>query len=244
MINKSNSDEILILASVLEARTRDDLVSRIKKVILASGFETFMIGLERQTQDGQTIHHVTSDYAIEWQSKYQEKKYAFNDPTIPYCQQSTSPLIWNDHFFKSAGAIHILEEARSYGVSHGLSIATHDQHGFKSMMSLVRDKPLERDAKETEQLLASARVISACVHHTGFNLLGVKDEPNVNVTLTGRETEVLKWVASGKTTWEISIILNLSEATVAFHVKNIMRKLNVHNRQQAIVIALRRRLIN
>ena len=124
-----------------------------------------------------------------------------------------------------------------------MSIATHDQHGFKSMMSLVRDKPLERDAKETEQLIASARVISACVHHTGFNLLGVKDEPIANVTLTGRETEVLKWIASGKTTWEISIILNLSEATVAFHVKNIMRKLNVHNRQQAIVIALRRGLI-
>lgn len=65
----------------------------------------------------------------------------------------------------------------------------------------------------------------------------------IKVTLTKRETEVLRWISNGKTTWEISVILLLSEATIAFHVKNLMCKLDVHNRQQAVVVALRSGLI-
>lgn len=65
----------------------------------------------------------------------------------------------------------------------------------------------------------------------------------IKAKLTRRETEVLKWISNGKTTWEISVILLVSEATIAFHVKNLMRKLGVHNRQQAIVIALKCQLI-
>jgi DNA-binding CsgD family transcriptional regulator len=65
----------------------------------------------------------------------------------------------------------------------------------------------------------------------------------INVKLTRRETEVLKWISNGKTTWEISVILLVSQATIAFHVKNLMHKLGVHNRQQAIVVALKCQLI-
>jgi DNA-binding CsgD family transcriptional regulator len=244
MGQKSNNSEILIMASVLEAKSKDELVSRLQRVIQSAGFETFMIGLERRAVNGTLIHHVTSDYDLDWQLKYQSNNYAFNDPTVPYCQQSTAPLLWSEEFFRNAGAIHILEEARSYGISHGLSISTHDWNGCKSMMSLVRDKPLDRTAREKAHLIASARLISACVHHTGFHLLEAEEDLRLKDSLTRREQEVLQWIAHGKTTWEISVIMSVSEATVAFHVKNLMRKLDVHNRQQALAVALRIGLIN
>jgi transcriptional regulator EpsA len=49
-----------------------------------------------------------------------------------------------------------------------------------------------------------------------------------------REIQVLHWVKNGKTNQEISQILEISQPTVKSHVQNIMRKLNVTNRAQAV----------
>jgi DNA-binding CsgD family transcriptional regulator len=52
--------------------------------------------------------------------------------------------------------------------------------------------------------------------------------------LTCREQACLNWAAKGKTSWEISQILSISERTVNFHLGNCIRKTNSCNRQQAI----------
>lgn len=55
--------------------------------------------------------------------------------------------------------------------------------------------------------------------------------------ITTREDSVLHWMVMGKTNWEISQILQISERTVKFHLKNIFRKLNAVNRVQAVTKA-------
>lgn len=60
--------------------------------------------------------------------------------------------------------------------------------------------------------------------------------------LSTREKEVLNWLRLGKTSWEISKILEIAERTVNFHINNIMRKLDVSNRLQAVSEANRRGL--
>ncbi len=52
--------------------------------------------------------------------------------------------------------------------------------------------------------------------------------------LTGREHDALAFVAEGKTDWEISVILGISEATARFHVDNARRKLGAVNRAHAV----------
>jgi DNA-binding CsgD family transcriptional regulator len=55
--------------------------------------------------------------------------------------------------------------------------------------------------------------------------------------LSPREREVLRWLKCGKTSWAIALILRISERTVNYHVNNIMRKLDVTNRMQAVSAA-------
>lgn len=57
-------------------------------------------------------------------------------------------------------------------------------------------------------------------------------------SLTPKETEVLKWVKQGKSTWDISTILGISERTVKFHVGNIMQKLDAVTRTHAVAKAI------
>ena len=56
--------------------------------------------------------------------------------------------------------------------------------------------------------------------------------------LTLREIEVLNWIKEGKSSWEISMILNCSKRSVDFHVNNLKKKLNAVNRPQAVAIGL------
>lgn len=63
-------------------------------------------------------------------------------------------------------------------------------------------------------------------------------------SLTKREGEVLFWCSYGKTSWEISKILECKESTVNFHVGNVLRKLSVHSRVAAVIKALRYGILN
>ncbi len=56
-------------------------------------------------------------------------------------------------------------------------------------------------------------------------------------SLSARETEVLHWLHSGKSNWEIGQILELSQHTVKNHVSNILKKRDASNRHHAAVRA-------
>lgn len=62
--------------------------------------------------------------------------------------------------------------------------------------------------------------------------------------LTAREREVLRQVALGRSNKEIAGALSISDETVKTHVGNVLSKLQVENRAQAIVQALKRGLMS
>lgn len=64
-------------------------------------------------------------------------------------------------------------------------------------------------------------------------------DPLTRPKLSPRELEVLKLSAVGKTAYEISRILCLSERTVNYHVQNVISKLNVCNKISAVIAATR-----
>lgn len=62
-------------------------------------------------------------------------------------------------------------------------------------------------------------------------------------SLTDREQEVLRLVTEGKTNREIAAALFVAESTVNFHMKNILSKLHLRNRAEAVAYALRSGLV-
>lgn len=66
---------------------------------------------------------------------------------------------------------------------------------------------------------------------------------NVDDALTKREIEVLKLLAEGLFNKEIAYMLAISEKTVKNHVSNIFKKINVSDRTQAAVYAIKNNLV-
>jgi len=73
----------------------------------------------------------------------------------------------------------------------------------------------------------------------GFKLAESMSHPE----LSNRETEILQYLALGRSNKEIGQILYICEGTVKHHVKSILRKLDAIGRSEAMAIATRRGLI-
>ncbi|MBI2333120.1 MAG: helix-turn-helix transcriptional regulator [Chloroflexi bacterium] len=63
------------------------------------------------------------------------------------------------------------------------------------------------------------------------------------VSLTHRELEVLEWMATPNTYKQIAVQLNVSEETIRSHAKSILEKLHQPNRAQAVLAAMKTKLI-
>ncbi len=82
---------------------------------------------------------------------------------------------------------------------------------------------------------------------TEFQKLSTRTEGAAQLpspTLTPRELEVLKLVAKGMSNREIGDQLFISENTVKNHIRNILEKLHLHSRMEAVIYAVRERLLD
>jgi DNA-binding NarL/FixJ family response regulator len=69
------------------------------------------------------------------------------------------------------------------------------------------------------------------------------DQASQTDDLSRREREILLLLAEGMTEMEIATALVLSPKTIATHIQNVLRKLGVHSRTQAVAAAYREGLV-
>lgn len=92
--------------------------------------------------------------------------------------------------------------------------------------------------KVTHSLINEYRRLSAERSDGSYNLHNVEIRRPLHL-LTRRECEVLQMLADGKSNRRIGEDLYISEKTVKNHVSNILQKMNVNDRTQAVVVAIK-----
>jgi len=99
-------------------------------------------------------------------------------------------------------------------------------------------------AETQNRLLARAVAKAELLCSYALSTLSAKlaDEPQADL-LSDRERECLFWVAEGKTSEEVGVILGLSASTANSHLTSAMQKLGARNRALAVATAIRQGLI-
>ncbi|GGM82995.1 hypothetical protein GCM10012275_61950 [Longimycelium tulufanense] len=100
---------------------------------------------------------------------------------------------------------------------------------------LAKNSSLEEIARAIGQAVAGAPAVSPAALPM---LLSEVSEPRGTATLSPREIEVLRLVASGLSNMEIAKKLFLTPATVKTHLRRVFRKLAVNDRAAAVASAL------
>ncbi len=130
--------------------------------------------------------------------------------------------------YPSAKMIALSTSAREYDIRHALAA------GMEAY--LTKDiAPLE--------LLKAIRVVHAGGKYLSPALAAVlRHAPKPD--LTARETEVLELIVRGRSNKQIAYELKIAEHTAKNHVENILRKLNVHDRTEAVSMAIQEGIIH
>lgn len=156
----------------------------------------------------------------------------------------TKPLVWgNEHGRISLPAarttsaeVEMMQLAYARGIRTGVNVPmTVGGTAAKVIASFYSDVPLARLA-DLEDSVAILFYLSHRLHAVLASQLTVA--PRAAGGLSPRETECLEWVAKGKNSSEIAVILNLSVGTVRDHIKSLRAKLGASTRAEAIARAM------
>jgi DNA-binding NarL/FixJ family response regulator len=88
------------------------------------------------------------------------------------------------------------------------------------------------------KVLAGERVVSPAFMSALVGFLEPSSPPEKDAVLTGKETEVLKSLANGRSNQEIAAALFVTGATVKTHLAHIYAKLGVRTRHEAVARAV------
>jgi LuxR family transcriptional regulator, quorum-sensing system regulator SolR len=225
------------------ARTSDELRVEMAKFAREMGFEHFTYALTVKIPSMKTQQYFINGFPQPWLERYVAAGYFKVDPIVRHAEISTMPAIWTDEAFHDGKSLQFWDEAKQFGLSAGMSFTVHEQPGVTGIFSLARDRMLDLEGQDLAALVGRAQMFAILLHHAVVRIDLPKLLPEKSAPLTVRERECLQWTADGKTAWEIGKILSIAERTVVFHLNNVVQKLGVSNKTQAIVRAVALRLV-
>jgi LuxR family transcriptional regulator, quorum-sensing system regulator CviR len=239
----SKQDAIYLLELVyfsVHCEDKKDLIKLVNKLIYLMSYDFAICALGTINEKGllQFYEVVNISYPKIWVNTYLDQKYYQVDPILKENFTKFNLQYWADTYKKIPPSKDLLFLKEKFGLKRGYSIGLRDLRWSGGSLFSVSGQYLEHHIR-TETILTYTLPY---FHQTLVRILDQDHVKRVPV-LSSREIEILNRLKSGKTNWNISDILNISERTVKFHVKNIMKKLNATNRVHAVAIAIGQGLI-
>lgn len=226
------------LQAYTAANSIDELITLSRAFAGQLGFSSFIYALRvpRTFSNAQVL--ALNGYPQGWVEHYFARHLYDVDPVIQHCSRHILPVAWHDMPVPgNADTRAMMGEAAEYGLKSGTSMPIHCAHGELGIWSVACDSDSVAARRQAEAARPFLMLMAGHVHEAVRRVYGL-DAPGVPVTLTAREQECLRWVADGKTSWEISRLLRTAERTINFHLANAMVKLGVSNRQHAVAKAV------
>lgn len=238
---ESSTKTLELISAVTSASTEAELLVRMKAVAASLGYDQALFGIELRLPGAAPVQHITSGYPLDYQMLYQQRSFIERDPTVVHCQTRQDPLVWDEQIY-TPQSYEIMEESRHFGLGHGLSVPVHEPNRV-SMLSLGRDRPFESAAERT-MVMSVGNILAHCLHVASEKVVLPDMLQSRRPHLSPREHQCFQLVALGKSNWDIGQLLNISESSAAFHVKNVLKKLRVSTRMQAVAIGVALGMIN
>jgi LuxR family transcriptional regulator, quorum-sensing system regulator CinR len=180
--------------------------------------------------------YVRLTYPASWIKRYLQMGYVDIDPVVREGFLRTLPFDWGELKIQGAAEASFLADALAHGIGpRGFSIPVQSKHGHRALFSIS----FSRSEKAWLDFLKSAQPalieIANRVHRRVIDEVFGEDRPH----LTPRERECLRWIARGKDTSAIAVILDISPHTARYYLKSARYKLDSVTSAQAVSKAIK-----
>lgn len=223
------------ISECLVCRTAADAKKIVDNVGELIGFDHALYGLAKLDPGGRPTDYEILNFSFpsDWIEIYRSKNFHLVDPIVKENFRSFGVQYWGDTYARHKVDAEFLSASREFGLVHGYAGGLINCSGTEGSIFSVSGS-IKKDPHHEA-------VLKKLVPHLdrAFKaVLATEKKPRMTSTLSRREKEVLNWVKRGKTSWDISAILDISERTVKFHIDNVMRKLDAVSRLHAVAVAL------
>ncbi len=224
--------------SLAHAATPATLHTHIAEAVQELGFEHYLCGLSSDLNKPKPTVFALNGVSPEWWDRYQSQAYLAVDPTVRVLlkEQRAIPLPWWAIQCTNPHEQRFMNDAEEHGMTSGISFSLNSRNEAGIFSLILKHRP-RRIREHILNAMPLGNLLAAYVQEAGRRLMTSPLPPSAS-KLTPRETECLLWASVGKTAWETSRILSISERTVVFHLGNAALKLGVTNRRQAIARAI------
>ena len=187
--------------------------------------------------------HVWTTLPREWVARYERMRYADVDPRVTHSWNRATPYVWDAA--RSSGEWQVqqfLRDAAAFGVCSGVVVSFRDAQHARVVVALnspVTPVSLARRA-EIQRHLGDVMLLATSFHDLFMRRLrdSRSDAHVVARQLSPRERQCLQMAARGLTSADIGTKLGITERTANFHFSNVISKLGVLNRHEAIARAV------
>jgi len=176
------------------------------------------------------------NYPREWLDHYLTNHYAEIDPVYRKGLSTRKPFTWEEARleFPSEQATHVMNEAWEFKLCGGVGLSLYGPRGSLYGIGFAGSTSGVRNDRTALGLLQTASYHFLTVH---ADLICPRTPPLV--VLTARETEVLQWIADGKTKAEVAEALSVSQACIKRHCEAVFGKLGTNTLAASVAKALR-----
>lgn len=238
----SPEDVLAIAADLAAAPSLPDLRDRMLRRLSPFGFIGFTFAAVRRVKSVYLHAEIAATWARPGQTSFQQAHLFNADPVIIRSRTATAPFVWDFTLYDPANEIHaeLLALRRANGSRGGICVPVPEAWTGRSVLYL---SGVDFDASERTllamRLLASHFAACAYAIGVGDDKGGRGVSGNLETSdLSQRERQVFGWLAFGKTSWDVSMIMGISEHTVNEYIASGVAKLKASNRTEAVLRAL------
>ena len=220
------------------------------EIVSEMGFDSFMYGMSADPKPTRrdTRSYVWTTLPREWVELYGERGYIEVDPRVTRTYNRNLPYVWDSSEFSGDPVCRaFLADAARFDVCSGVAVSFRDPDHGRVLVAINSRIPAMDEARR--RFVASQLgelVLLAMSFHDFFMAHLVDYEPSLMVRvvpLSAREAQCLEMAANGMTSVDIALKLGIKPRTANFHFGNIVDKLGVLNRKEAIAMGIARGLI-
>lgn len=231
-----------VIAHAARTQTPEDLDQLITGPLKALfGYEFMVCGTGFFADDGCYVHKFHNHgFPVDYFYELEQADGTVDSPLMKQWRKTMKPVFFQSGRDDAAFPPDWINIFNRYALRNTLANAMYDRHGRASnyfIFARLKEEVGPTQANLVE--LVTPNICTAIARSLDHTETGpAKFAGAIEKIISTRQRDILHWMYHGKTNPEIGYILEMNEETVKYHVEQLMKKLKVSSRTQAVAKAV------
>jgi len=203
-----------------------------------------VLAIEHRTPRPNTEYLAVGNTPAAFVAASQDPENAKRDPVHKRLMRLSKPFIYDQDLYVKEQAGDLWEMQAPFGYKTGVAVSVHMPGYKRLLLGVDRDKPLPKDETRLTRLMADLQLLAVHAQEAASRVLPSRKAATSGAPkLSPVQIEILKLTMENKSAWVVGAILGMKEATVAYHIKEILKKLDTSSKHHAVLKAIELGLI-